>query len=269
MQVPLLLKPFPRLVNLIRSWRGASAVTRFSHLVCVDLAYPTMAACVYSPLPWDCIHYIPNFAPETVDPPVITSTIRRIVFPRRLEPHRGTRLFAQAVLPLLREGWDGEIHVIGKGPDEAYLRENLGGFACVRFQQLPFERRMEAYAEDSLVLIPSLSTEGTSLACIEAWSRGAVVLCTCVGGLANLVVPGVNGLLVRPLARDVTAAIRAVIGGQLDVQRLKRNGLESYQVAYCRSVWRDRWLRVLAESRGECGGTDAFRPALSIQNAAV
>jgi len=244
---PRLSKIAPRAVNLFRSWRGASAVHRFSRLVCVDLAFPTMAACIHSPLPWERIHYIPNFAPEPSTPPEITSSIRRIVFCRRFERHRGTRLFAQAVRPLLGEGWDGEIHLVGSGPDEDYLRRAFAGLARVRFYRLPFERRMEAYSEDSLVVIPSLSTEGTSLACIEAWSRGALVLASCVGGLANLIVHGHNGLLARPLASDFRVELERVARCAVDIACLKRNGLETFRRAFARSLWEQRWQQLLGE----------------------
>jgi len=237
----------PRAVNLLRSWRSASAVHQFSHLVCVDLAFPTMAACIFSPLPWERMHYIPNFAPEPPETPTPTTNIRRIVFSRRFDPHRGTRIFAAAVVPILRNGWDGEVHIIGNGPDEGLLRAAFVGYDQVHFYCLPFERRMEAFTEDSLVVLPSLSTEGTSLTCIEAMSRGALVMATGVGGLANLVIHKHNGLQVRPLVMDLHDEIKWAVRGGSDVQRMKRNGLETFRDSFTLSAWKERWRNVLEE----------------------
>jgi len=234
-----------RAVNLLRSWHWASAVNQFGRLVCVDLAFPTMAACVFSPLPWQRIHYIPNFAPEPPDAPRPTESIRRIVFSRRFDIHRGTRIFAEAVAPILRDGWDGEVHIVGNGPDEDHLREAFSEFDQVRFYRLPFERRMEAYTEDSLVVIPSLSTEGTSLTCIEAMSRAALVVSTGVGGLANLVIPSHNGLQVRPLASDLQEALEGALRGGSDVRRIKQNGYETFRDSLTQSAWEQRWKAVL------------------------
>lgn len=242
---PLLSRIAPRAVNLLRSWRGASEVYRFARLVCVDLAFPTMAACVFSPLPWERIHYIPNFSPEPAETPAPTEHIRRIVFSRRFAPHRGTRIFAEAVAPTLRNGWDGEVHIVGNGPDEEYLREAFSEFGRVYFYRLPFERRMEAYTEDSLVVVPSLSTEGTSLTCIEAMSRAALVISTGVGGLANLVIPNHNGLQVRPLANDLQHGIERAVRGGSDIQRMKQNGFETFRDSFTRAMWKERWRNVL------------------------
>ena len=237
-----------RAVNLFRSWRWASAVNQFGRLVCVDLAFPTMAACIFSPFSWERIHYIPNFAHEPAETPTPTDNICRIVFSRRFDIHRGTRIFAAAVAPILRNGWGGEVHIIGNGPDEEYLREAFSAFDQVRFYRLPFERRMEAYTEDSLVVIPSLSTEGTSFSCIEAMSRAALVISTGVGGLANLVNPNHNGLQVRPLASDLQNGIERAMRGGPDVQRMKQNGFTTFQDSFTRSVWKAHWRQVL-ESR--------------------
>ena len=237
-----------RAVNLLRSWHWASSVNKYNQLVCVDLAFPTMAACIFSPLPWEKIHYIPNFAPEPAEPPTATSNIRRIVFSRRLDIHRGTRIFAAAITPVLRNGWDGEVHIIGHGPDEGYLRKALSGFDQVRFYNLSFERRMEAYTEESLVIIPSLSTEGTSLTCIEAMSRAALVISTGVGGLANLVIPNHNGLQVRPLEIELKNAIEMALLGTPNVKRMKQNGFKTYQDSFTLAIWKARWWNVIENS---------------------
>lgn len=236
----------PRTVqNTWRAWRGANTLRQGSQLVCVDLAFPTAAATLRSPLPWQQIHYIPNFAPAPETPPAFHAKVKRIVFPRRFEVHRGTRLFAQAIVPILEAGWDGQVDLVGVGADEPWLRAQLAHYPNVSMRTLPFSARMQAYSDDAVVVIPTLSTEGTSLACLEAWSRGALVVATGVGGLANLVLDGVNGCLIRPLADELRQTLEAILAGKRDTARLRKCGYETWQHGFSRDLWRCRWQAVV------------------------
>lgn len=244
-------RQFPAVANTLRSWNGARAVNRFSRLVCVDWVYPAMAACLVSPLPWHNIRVIPNFAPDPQGPVSISGAVRCLVFCRRLEPVRGSRIFTEACLALAQRGWTGEVRIVGSGSDEQFMRHKLAHLTNVTFHRLEYERRMEAYPPDSLVAIPSLSTEGTSLTCLEAWSRGALVVAAGVGGLTNLVLDNVNGLLIRPLAGDLTEAIAAAWCGQVEVARLRRAGYDTCMQAFTRTHWARRWKRLLDELSGQ------------------
>jgi glycosyltransferase involved in cell wall biosynthesis len=212
-----------------------------------------MAACIDSPLPWDRLHYIPNFAPSSPvepDPTGFPAEIDRIVFPRRFEPHRGTRLIAGVLQAIVDRGWPGEIELIGGGTDETFLRNQFHDCPNVRIHRLPFDRRMEAYDDRTLVVIPSLSTEGTSLACLEGWSRGALILATGVGGLANLVLDGHNGLLIRPLAADLFDAIDGALSGRFDNAGLKQRGYETFTNGFSEHHWCRRWTSVFEKVCG-------------------
>jgi glycosyltransferase involved in cell wall biosynthesis len=235
--------------NLARTWRWSRLAKKYAVLVCVDLVFPATASCVDSPLDWGRIRYIPNFAPEPEVPPVASNAVRRIVFSRRFEVLRGTRLFAQAVRPLLVGGWSGEVLLVGEGPDEPYLRETLGNFPQVRFLRLRFEDRLQAFGEDAVAVIPSLSTEGTSMSCIEAMSRGCLVVATCVGGLANLILPDYNGIQVRPTAKALELALRGCVAGDYQVKKMRTAAFQSYKASFSLSVWRKRWKEVLDEFR--------------------
>lgn len=64
---------------------------------------------------------------------------------------------------------------------------------------------MAQYANHDVFLLPSLS-EGSSLALLEAMAAGLPVVATAVGGNADIVTDGVNGLLFAPADPDQGAA---------------------------------------------------------------
>jgi glycosyltransferase involved in cell wall biosynthesis len=67
----------------------------------------------------------------------------------------------------------------------------------------------DRYVDVDVAVVPTLWSEGTSLAAVEAICAGVPVVATAVGGLGNLVVPEFNGVIVRPEAAAIAAAVRA------------------------------------------------------------
>ena len=103
---------------------------------------------------------------------------------------------------------------------------------------VPHELMRRAYDLSDIVLIPTYSHESTSLAAIEAMSRGRPVVASNVGGLSDVVADGWTGLLATPtvgaladavarLASD--AEMRVRLGGQSAVEARGRFSLEQWQ----------------------------------------
>ncbi|WKL04237.1 glycosyltransferase family 4 protein [Paenibacillus amylolyticus] len=65
----------------------------------------------------------------------------------------------------------------------------------------------EAYHQADIAVIPTVFSEGTSYACLEAMSCGLPVIASNVGGLNDLIQDGFNGLLVPPGEQELTAAL--------------------------------------------------------------
>ena len=73
-----------------------------------------------------------------------------------------------------------------------------------------------------------------------------------VGGLTNLVIDGMNGLLVRPLLTDLADGVRRVIEGGRDVKKLKECGYQTFRRSFTRAAWALRW-RAVIENYSQCG----------------
>ncbi|CAH6868585.1 putative Glycosyltransferase involved in cell wall bisynthesis [Vibrio chagasii] len=232
--------------NAIRMIKGSSVLDKYCQVVCVDLAFPLQASCIRRSFNWNKVAYIPNFAPESSHTPQFTNEITKLVFARRFVEHRGTKIFAEAVTKILDEGWTGEVHFIGSGPDEDWLRSKMANYSNVKIYSLPYSNRLEAFDAKSLVVVPTISTEGTSLSCLEAWSKGALVVSTGVGGLANLVIDNVNAVMIRPLVSDLFEVLnRELYSNSNKISELRHRGFEIQQAGFTRNLWLKKWINLI------------------------
>jgi len=147
------------------------------------------------------------FAAASVDPfPGLPRP--RVAYLGRLAPQKdvGTLLQAFARLPA-----DTQLMLAGDGPDRPALQHRAQRFGGrVHFTGfVPHVKVPAVLRHVDLLVLPSLY-EDLSSALIEAMAAGLPVVATRVGGIADLVRYGVNGLLVAP-PRD-PAALAAAIG---------------------------------------------------------
>jgi glycosyltransferase involved in cell wall biosynthesis len=56
----------------------------------------------------------------------------------------------------------------------------------------------DLYRRAAVVAVPSIEAEGLSLVALEAMASGAIVVATTVGGLAETMRDGVNGIVIEP-----------------------------------------------------------------------
>ncbi len=152
-------------------------------------------------LPAGRIRVKPNFA-DIPPPPAGAAAREGLLFVGRLAPEKGIAALAAA----WAEGVPGRLRVAGVGPDEAALAgapgvEMLGALR-------PSQVLREMRAARALVL-PSLWYENFPRTLVEAFGAGLPVIASRIGALAELVEPGVTGLLVEPGdARDLARALR-------------------------------------------------------------
>jgi glycosyltransferase involved in cell wall biosynthesis len=120
----------------------------------------------------------------------------RVAYLGRLAPQKdvGTLLEAFARLPA-----DAQLLVVGDGPDRPALQRRAQPFGSrVHFTGFVPHAQVPAILRHvDLLVLPSLY-EDLSSALIEAMAAGLPVVATRVGGTADLVDDGVNGLLVAP-----------------------------------------------------------------------
>ena len=134
----------------------------------------------------------------------------RLAFVGRLIENKGPHFFLQAAPAVIRAHPEAEFVFIGDGPmrrELAAKARRLGLQRNVRFEGLQHDVASRLRASDVYVR-PSL-TEGMPLTVLEAMACGLPVVATPVGGTAEIVYDGVNGLLVPP--GDVPALASALI----------------------------------------------------------
>lgn len=169
-----------------------------------------------------------------------------VLFPRRAEIVRGTRLVAPILAALA--GRTVRFRWLGDGYEEELeqLRAAAASDSRLELTSAPFEVMPAHFREAEICVIPTVGSEGLSLACLEAMASGCAVVATDVGGLGELVQHEVNGLLCRPDAEEIAAAVRRC----LDEPELR----ERLQVAarataerHSLDRWRDGWRRELVD----------------------
>ncbi|MDT4987529.1 MAG: hypothetical protein QOI74_1623 [Micromonosporaceae bacterium] len=154
------------------------------------------------------------------------ATRPRLLFVGRLEHVKGVQVLLAALPAVLARHPDTVLTVCGSGPLEAALRERvdrLGLTSSVEFVGwLPHHQLAGRLADADVVVVPSLAPEAFGLTCLEAMAAGTPVVASAVGGLPDLVRPGVTGELVAP--GDPAALAGAVDGLLADEVRRRRLG---------------------------------------------
>lgn len=196
----------------------------------------------------DHITYLPNFFDKNKYKP--DNSNRRpekltVLFPRRAQINRGSRIFSQIVANIQ---YDINIEWIGEGDDVdmAIIKEVCAKDKRVTFGSANFDEMPARYQHADIVVIPSIASEGTSLSCIEALASGCAVIATNVGGLSDLIHNGVNGLLVDPNYQSISNAINYLVENNSERQRLQNAAPESIaflELTHWRNKWTDFFLK--------------------------
>jgi glycosyltransferase involved in cell wall biosynthesis len=222
---------------------------RLKGIICVDTNYVNWCHAEIPDRPaWESkLHYIPNYADLNLFP---VQKVRQtaggqmvLLFPRRipgdnLERHaRGIGLMLASFEILHRRGRDVHLLVAGRGE----LQPKVENWAKVRglsdrieLVEASLDDMPSLYRRADVVVVPSIAHEGTSLAAIEGLVSGKPMVTTAIGGLPNIVLPGLTGHIAdldpKSLADKIEAAYQEHL---LDRPQL---------LAACRTaLGKDRW----------------------------
>lgn len=234
-----------------------SRLTRtFDAYVCVDTAFINW---LYAEIPGRAryahkLRYIPNFAFEVDDDlkPRAVNEEPRILFPRRMEYFRGAMWFYEAMKALWVRGKRYRAVFCGPGSLTDCVRQRAAseGYGhLAEFRIVEMDDMREEYTRADVAVVPTIAREGTSLACIEAMAFGCPVVVSHVGGLGNLVIPGVNGLMVDLRHDELARAIELLVENPSIRERVRRNGLETAKMLSLDN-WRSRWWTVVESLDG-------------------
>jgi len=160
----------------------------------------------------------------------LTSDEPVVAIVARLVPIKDVGLFLQAFarLPPATIGI-----VVGDGEERANLEAQAAALGIAsRCRFLGWQRDVRSiYAAADVVVLTSRN-EGSPVSIIEAMAAGRPVVCTDVGGVADVVTDGVSGLLV---AHGEVDALADAIGGLLADPKLRQElGMEARRAVYPR-----------------------------------
>jgi glycosyltransferase involved in cell wall biosynthesis/2-polyprenyl-3-methyl-5-hydroxy-6-metoxy-1,4-benzoquinol methylase len=197
------------------------------------------------------LRYVPNYVDLERFRPVPKRFDERLtfLFPRRLCFERGFRNLVTAFDDLLGRLPAIDLHICGTGGEEdegiaaAFVARHPDR---VRWSKLALDEMPDAFAASHVVLVPTVVAEGTSLSAIEGMATNNALVATFVGGLPNVVVDGLNGMLIRPGVAPLVAAVERLVEDRALVALLAQNGL-GMCAAFSRERWEARWREVLAE----------------------
>lgn len=200
------------------------------------------------------IWVIPNFAQIADRAKALTKHSSkgsvRILFARRFEQYRGTRLFASAIKRLLAESQTIEVSFLGEGSEEAWLRSTFEDCPGVTFGRYHPDDSAEAHLAHHIAVIPSVGSEGTPFSVAEAMAAGCCIVASHVGGITNMIINGYNGILVAPDTTSLYQGLRQVIH---DGELRRRLGTTAYETAvysFSATRWKEAWKEVIVKILG-------------------
>lgn len=139
----------------------------------------------------------------------------------RLSIEKGQRTALDAMALLTRNLPDAVLLLVGRGDDEAHLREraeSLGVAKNVVFAGFQPDVRQYLCACDAAI-VPS-TREGLGLAALEAMALQRPVIASAVGGLIEIVVDGQTGLTVPPDDPERLANAMAALAGDRSIREM-------------------------------------------------
>lgn len=146
-----------------------------------------------------------------------------VLFVGRLEPVKGADHLIRAFAHVYRDHPESRLRIVGEGSGRGSLEKmaaDLGLAGVVEFTGWATpEQLARAYVEARVVAIPSVCPEALGLVGVEALANGRPIIGSNVGGIPELVDPGVTGAVVEP--RDEHGMARAIESFLWDEDKLE------------------------------------------------
>ena len=134
-------------------------------------------------------------------PKIIKRENKCVIYVGRFRSVKGLTYLIQAMKIINNHDSSIRLVLIGKGPEEAKLKnlvKELNLDEYIEFKgQIPNENIPGYLADSDVFVLPSLS-EGFPNVVLEAMASGLPIVATRVTGLSEIILDGINGLLVEP-----------------------------------------------------------------------
>ncbi len=159
------------------------------------------------------------------------------LFVGRLVHRKGVHVLIRAFERVQREVKEAKLVVAGRGPLRRPLEELARrlGVRAVFLGFVPHEELPSTYRRATVLAMPSLYAEAFGITALEAMASGLPVVASRCGGLAEVVVHGETGLLVRP--GDVGELAEALTLLLSDLELARSVGASARRLAVARYDW--------------------------------
>lgn len=234
------------IINFTRSFYIRNRIRKSKVTVCVD----------YNFINWyrtqqakneNIFRVIPNFSLKNMHAKIKSDDKIKIIFARRFEKYRGTRIFADAISRILEEFEKVEVILAGDGSDLGYLKEKLQKQKKVKFIKYQHYESLLIHSDVDIAVIPTTGSEGTSLSALEAMASNCALICSNVGGLTNIIINNFNGLIINPTVEDLYRALKKLIINSDLRKILAKNALKTVSQGFSKEKWESEWLEVIEE----------------------
>jgi glycosyltransferase involved in cell wall biosynthesis len=221
-------------------------------IVCVDTAYINWAHTQISNEMYLAkkLYYVPNFVDINIfksDRTLLNTNKKIILFPRRLEWHRGPLLLLDAMQLLWEHGRDYHVIFCGSGnlKEEIINKVKLiNKLDFIEIVEMEFNEMSKIYAKSDVSIIPTVAFEGTSLSCLESMASGIPVIVTHIGGLGNIVIPNYNVMCVDMNPKSLAESIDRVLQDNDLWGKLSQNGISTAEALNSKS-WEKKWINII------------------------
>jgi len=205
-----------RVDNRERAWAVAAKYRLYDHVIAIsegirdvliaDGLPPGKVSCVRSAVDWERFQQSADKAGlvSRFDLPEDATVIG---IAAQLIPRKGHDILLEALSDLVGRWPNLQVLVMGKGPSESAIREQIRALDLSRYVQLV------GFVEDLEHVLPSLErTEGLGVVLLQAASAGIAVIACDAGGMPEAVMDEETGLLVPPGdAGALTTAIERLL----------------------------------------------------------
>ena len=172
----------------------------------------------------------------------------RVLFARRFEQFRGTRLMSDAVNIVHARRSDVLFTFAGYGSDSDFLKKKFLSNELVSFVEFTSDQSLEVNFSHDISVIPSLGSEGSSFSVAEAMGAGSAVIATDIGGVTNMVLDGFNGLLIRADPEELAEKIIELAENSAYRKQLCEAAYGTAVTTFSLEKWRKQWANLLGDA---------------------
>jgi glycosyltransferase involved in cell wall biosynthesis len=208
----------PRVANIYTQTIGRAALRVASSLVCVGPAVADYFGMLGGPRAREKTRVIWNGVDlEQFTPPARPRPSNVVLSVGRLTANKGPDMFLEAARQILSRRTDVEFWIVGDGPLQQSLCERAAGLPQIRF--LGQRSDVSHLMKQASMFVRLSTSEGLSLAILEAMASGLPVIASNIPGNRDLVEEGTTGCLVDSANPEQTAAAIEHLIEHPDVRR--------------------------------------------------